>query len=155
MSGALQFHSFIHQWLYSPLLGPGLFFTFVIFFTQTVGLLGQEISSSQGRYLHTLQHKHRINEHTDIHALRGIRTHDPSFRARKRLFLIPNIFCCTQSCWVFLTFPSTGVLENRKHDVSESGSVSVLKWGGQDTYSVKTCTQLGLLERANLSRWTE
>jgi hypothetical protein len=34
-------HSFIHQWLYSPLLGPGLFFSFVIFFTQTVGLLGR------------------------------------------------------------------------------------------------------------------
>jgi hypothetical protein len=26
-------HSFIHQWLYSPLLGPGLFFSFVIVFT--------------------------------------------------------------------------------------------------------------------------
>jgi hypothetical protein len=25
-------HSFIHQWLYSLLLGPGLFFSFVIFF---------------------------------------------------------------------------------------------------------------------------
>jgi hypothetical protein len=24
-------YSFIHQWLYSPLLGPGLFFSFVIF----------------------------------------------------------------------------------------------------------------------------
>jgi hypothetical protein len=50
-------HSFIHQWLYSPLLGPGLFFSFVIFFTQTVGLLGRVISTSQGRYLHTGQHK--------------------------------------------------------------------------------------------------
>jgi hypothetical protein len=29
-------HSFIHQWLYSPLLGLGLFFSFVIFF-YTVG----------------------------------------------------------------------------------------------------------------------
>jgi hypothetical protein len=39
------------------------------------------ISLSQGRYLHSEQHKHRINAHTDIHALSGIRTHDPSFRA--------------------------------------------------------------------------
>jgi hypothetical protein len=39
------------------------------------------ISSSQGRYLHTGQHKHRINAHTDTHALIGIRTHDPSVRA--------------------------------------------------------------------------
>jgi hypothetical protein len=27
----MSFHSFIHQWLYSPLLGPGLFFSSVIF----------------------------------------------------------------------------------------------------------------------------
>jgi hypothetical protein len=44
-------HSFINQWLYSPLLGPGLFFSFVIFFTQTVGLLRREFSPSKGRYL--------------------------------------------------------------------------------------------------------
>jgi hypothetical protein len=37
---------FIHQWLYSPLLDPGLFFIIVIFFTQTAGLLGQVISPS-------------------------------------------------------------------------------------------------------------
>jgi hypothetical protein len=30
---------FVHV-LYSPLLGPGLFFSFVTMFTQTVGLLG-------------------------------------------------------------------------------------------------------------------
>jgi hypothetical protein len=74
-------HSFIHQWLYSPLLDPGLFFSFVIFITQTVGLLGRVISPSQGRYLDTGHHKHRLNVHTDIHALSGIRTHDPSIRA--------------------------------------------------------------------------
>jgi hypothetical protein len=28
----------------------------------------------------TGQHKHRINEHTDIHALSGIRTHESSVR---------------------------------------------------------------------------
>jgi hypothetical protein len=74
-------HSFIHQWLYSPLLGPGLFFSFVIFFTQTVWFLGRVLSPSQGRYLHTGQHKHRINALTDIHALSGVRTHDPSVLA--------------------------------------------------------------------------
>jgi hypothetical protein len=73
--------SFVHQWLYSPLLDPGLFFSFVIFFTQTIRLLGWVISSSQGRYLHTGQQKHRINAHTNIHALSGIRTHDPSVLA--------------------------------------------------------------------------
>jgi hypothetical protein len=34
------------------------------FFTQSVGLLGQGIRPSQGRYLHTGQHKHRITAHT-------------------------------------------------------------------------------------------
>jgi hypothetical protein len=74
-------YGFSFQWLYSRLLGPGLFFSFVIIFTQTVGLLGRVISPSQGSYLHTGQHRHRINAHTDIHALSGIRTHDPSVRA--------------------------------------------------------------------------
>jgi hypothetical protein len=73
--------SFIHQWLYSSLLGPGLFFTFVIFFTLSIGLLGRVISPSQGRYLHAGQHKHRINAYTDIPAFSGIGTHDPSVRA--------------------------------------------------------------------------
>jgi hypothetical protein len=41
----------------------------------SVGLLGRRISPSQGRYLY----KHRIN--TNIRALSGIRTHDPSVRA--------------------------------------------------------------------------
>jgi hypothetical protein len=38
----------------------------------------QEISPSQGRYLHTGQNKHRINVHTDIYALSVIRTYDLS-----------------------------------------------------------------------------
>jgi hypothetical protein len=85
MTGScLDGNSFIHQWLYDPLLVPGLSFCsifFFIFFTQTVRLLGRMISPSQGRYLHTGQHKHIINSHTDIHALSGIRTHDPNVRA--------------------------------------------------------------------------
>jgi hypothetical protein len=40
----------------------GRFFIFLIY-THLVGLLGQGISPSQGRYLHTRQHKHRINAH--------------------------------------------------------------------------------------------
>jgi hypothetical protein len=42
-------------------------------YTQSTGLLGQGISPSQDLYPHTA--------HTDIHASRGIRTHDPSIRA--------------------------------------------------------------------------
>jgi hypothetical protein len=40
----------------------GSFFSFLIY-SQSVGLLAQAISPSQGRYLHTGQHKHRINAH--------------------------------------------------------------------------------------------
>jgi hypothetical protein len=48
-------------------------------YTQSVAPLGRGISPSQGLYLDTEQHKHRINAHnTDIHALSGIRTHDHS-----------------------------------------------------------------------------
>jgi hypothetical protein len=67
--------------LYIACVGPWPLFQFHDIFTQTVGLLGRVISPSQGRYLHTGQHKHRINAHTDIHASNGIRTHDPSVRA--------------------------------------------------------------------------
>jgi hypothetical protein len=77
----MTFHPFIHQWLHSSLLGPGLFFSFVIFFKQKVGLLGRRISPPQSRYLHTGQDKHRITAHTNIPALSGISTHDPSVRA--------------------------------------------------------------------------
>jgi hypothetical protein len=49
----------------------------------------------------------------------------------------------------FFTFPSSGILETRKHDVSETGSVSVLRRkGGEDT-------QLGPLERAPFHLRTE
>jgi hypothetical protein len=46
---------------YLPMaLRPLCFFTFLIY-TQSVGILGRGISPSQGRYLHTEQHKCRIN----------------------------------------------------------------------------------------------
>jgi hypothetical protein len=66
-----------------PFVGPWPLFQFLNLFIQTVGLLGRVISSSQGRYLHTGQHKHRINActHQTFHALNGIRNHDPGFRA--------------------------------------------------------------------------
>jgi hypothetical protein len=47
----------------TALVDLGRFFSFLIY-TQSVGLLGLGISPSQGRYLHTEQHKHRINTHT-------------------------------------------------------------------------------------------
>jgi hypothetical protein len=56
-------NSYFFHWLYSP-LGPWpLFFSFMIIL-QTVGLLGRVINSSQGLYLNTGQHRHRINTYT-------------------------------------------------------------------------------------------
>jgi hypothetical protein len=54
----------------------------------SVGLLGQVISSLQGLYLNTGQHKQKKHTHThtytpNIHALSGIPTHDHSIRASK------------------------------------------------------------------------
>jgi hypothetical protein len=49
---------------------------------QSVGLLGRVISSSQGLYLYTNTEKHtHTYTNTNIHALSGIRTHGPGFRA--------------------------------------------------------------------------
>jgi hypothetical protein len=42
--------------------GPWLIFSFLIY-AQSVGPLGWEMRPSQGHYLHTEQHKHRINAH--------------------------------------------------------------------------------------------
>jgi hypothetical protein len=59
----ITYHSLIHQRFYSPLLGPGLFFSFVSFFTQTIGLL-DEWPARRKAATYTGQHKHRINAHT-------------------------------------------------------------------------------------------
>jgi hypothetical protein len=49
-----------------------------------------------------------------------------------------------QSYWVLGLCPSSSILETRKYNISETGSVFVLRWGG------KTPIQLGPLERANV-----
>jgi hypothetical protein len=54
---------------------------FLELFRHMVGLLGRVISPSQGLYLHwTTQHK---QTRTNIYALSGIRTHDPSNQPAK------------------------------------------------------------------------
>jgi hypothetical protein len=55
-----------------------------------------------------------------------------------------KFFCMTQNHWVFGLRPSSGILETRKHNVSETASVPVLRWGGE-----KTPTHVGPLEKAN------
>jgi hypothetical protein len=43
---------------------------------------------------------------------------------------------CTQNYWVFGLFPSSSILENRKNNVLEPGSVSILRLvGGRHLFS--------------------
>jgi hypothetical protein len=66
--------------LYNPLLGIGRF-SVSWSYTPAAGLLGRGISPSQGLYLNIGQHKCKRNTYTpNIHALSGIRTHNPSVR---------------------------------------------------------------------------
>jgi hypothetical protein len=70
-------HSFIYQWLYSPLLDPGLSFSFVTFFTQKVD--GGSARRKAATY--EQNNTNRKNAYIGIHDLGGNRTHDPSSRA--------------------------------------------------------------------------
>jgi hypothetical protein len=55
-------------------------------------LEGGGVSPSKVRYLHTGQHKHRIN--ADIHVSNGIRTHDSSVRTGEgSSCLRPRSYC--------------------------------------------------------------
>jgi hypothetical protein len=45
-------------------------------------------------------------------------------------------YLTNQNHWGSGLCPSSGILKTRKHDVSETGSVSVLRWREGDTYSV-------------------
>jgi hypothetical protein len=47
----------------------------------------------------------------------------------------------TQNYWVFWTFPVSGILETRKHDVSETGSVSVLRSSDWDLLFLRGPTE--------------
>jgi hypothetical protein len=65
-----------------PFVGPWHLLQFRnLFYTDGRTPWTSVTSLSQGRYLRTGQHKHRINAYTYIHALNDIRTHDPSVRA--------------------------------------------------------------------------
>jgi hypothetical protein len=85
-----------------------------------------------------------VSEYTCYLHLSFSKLHFPWF------WRVPTMVFNTQDyCFFFWTFPSSGILETWKQDVSETGSVSVLRWEGE-----KTPTQLDHLERANLNHWT-
>jgi hypothetical protein len=108
MSMLVFIHSFIHQWLYSLFLGPGLFFIFVIFFTQSVGLLGQGISPSQGLYLYTEQHKQNKRTQTSMSHVRFEPT-IPAFERAKTVHVLDREATVIGECWYrYQYFQSSG-----------------------------------------------
>jgi hypothetical protein len=80
-------HPYTRLWLHRPFLG-GRFFSFLIYTVGRTPWMGDQPVS---RPLPT----HRRNAHnTDIHALSGIRTHDPSVRASETSsYLRPHGHC--------------------------------------------------------------
>jgi hypothetical protein len=79
-------------WLYSPLLGLGHFFGFLIY-TQSVGLLGRWISSSQGFCLHTEQHKHILNAYRHPCLEWDSNPRSQCLSGRRQLCLRPRGYC--------------------------------------------------------------
>jgi hypothetical protein len=80
----------VYLWLYNH-CGSWPFFQFLKIYT--VGLLGRGISPSQGHYLHTEQHKHRINAHR--HPCLGWNSNPRSqcSSGRRRLVPGPRVQC--------------------------------------------------------------
>jgi hypothetical protein len=70
----------------TALVDLGRFFSFLIY-TQSVRLLGRWISPAQGRYLHTVQHKHKINAHW--HSCLEWDSNPPSQRLSERRQFMP------------------------------------------------------------------
>jgi hypothetical protein len=69
-------HSFIHVWLYSPMLDLGRLFSFSVFYT--VDRSPWTGDQPIGRPLPTRRTAETEKMHTDIHASSGNRTHGPS-----------------------------------------------------------------------------
>jgi hypothetical protein len=78
LQGYFTFLAFHSSMALQPYLGPWALLRFRNLF-YTDGRTPWTCDQPVARPLHT----HRINAHTNIHALRGIRTHDPSFRANE------------------------------------------------------------------------
>jgi hypothetical protein len=128
-------NSFIHQYFYSTLLGSGRLFSFGILHTlRRIPWMG--ISLSKRSYLHSGQHKQRINVN-DIYAWNGIQTHEPSVRAGEdgpclilrchgdqwtrlllpRKFYMPSVnpSCETEFCYLSLKHASNISTHIQKH----------------------------------------
>jgi hypothetical protein len=76
----------------TALVDLGRFFSLLIY-TQSIGLLGRGISPSQGRYLHTEQHKNRVNPHRHSCFDWDSNPQSQCSRKRRRSCLRPSDHC--------------------------------------------------------------
>jgi hypothetical protein len=80
-------------------VGPGRFFSLLIYL-QLVGLIGRVISSSEGLYLNTVQHKHRIDVCT--HQILGFEPTIPASERAKTVHALDRlatVTCKRHICW--------------------------------------------------------
>jgi hypothetical protein len=120
---------FIHSIIkgYTALfVGPWHLLQFHNFFAQSVGILGRVISPSQGRYLLTGQHEYRINAHTNIHALSGIRTYNSSLQRAKTFHAFDSgVIVIGTIQWIPETFPPGAKWPECEADLSRPSSAKV------------------------------
>jgi hypothetical protein len=131
--------------------------TFLELFRHMVGLLGRVISPSQGLYLHrTTQHR---KTRTNIHALSGIRSHNPSNRPAKthasdRTATVTGIitdYVTILSSHLCLDLPFTGSnLENGKvGSHQEDAGAAPTTW-----HQSAACIQQNVCVRENRKSWS-
>jgi hypothetical protein len=82
--------NWIELWLYRPLLDPGRFFQFL----DPIQIREDSLDGGSARlklanYILD-NNKKRINTHRDVHASRGIQTHDPSVSAGEGSHALQN-----------------------------------------------------------------
>jgi hypothetical protein len=95
VSATCTMSDFFFQWLFQPIQGPGLLFSSVIIFTDstTPWTSDQPVAMPLSKHRTTQTQNKRIQT-SNIHALIGIRIHDPSVRASEdSLCLRPRGYC--------------------------------------------------------------
>jgi hypothetical protein len=122
----------IYLWLYSPLLSLGRSFTFLIIYAYTAGRSPWTGDQPVARPLPTHRTTHKKNsDNTDIYALSGIRTNDPSVQAREdSSCLRPRGHCDRLKLFcTFLKFGSDwGNVERYVHTHTHRASLVMLIW---------------------------
>jgi hypothetical protein len=103
--------SFSHQWLYSPLLGPGRFLNFVILYT--VGRTPGTGSACHKAFTYTRKNINRINAHR--HSCLGWDSNPrPRRLSRRRRFMLQTMRPpCSALLWIASTVLSTSVNTQR------------------------------------------